>query len=482
MAKLLYSKTRYIVPFIFQIQEKECFNGLVEKMDSSQEWNLRDMYDTGIECDLYSIILDSFTMDQKGCNIGCALSYDLKQKDKVSLNYTRFDRDFNISLEKMEMFLFRTGVGFLWYEMQMPTDMTMDELILFQNEFKELTYKRFVSKDYRTKRYTFEIEPERKEAFLMGHWIDEVLACIPFTYTYFASRKDPLDDSKVIADKALLYNYAVFDKLEDELWDDMYRITNGYNKRYIIRKNIESEYKEFFHNANCYASTGGVGYYVVPEKDNKRFYMGIFQKKIQNDYFLLNILALYQSYSILKFTKNMEKELSADSERYLTDSEEILRALQKLETEINVFLIKSVYSSVSHIGHQNEYYEYLMKQWRIRENIEGLTIGLESLQKLQEAREAERLEEIEHQENIEREKSNDKLSIGLGMISILAIVSAISDGYGAIEIVMELLSLPESVKSVMVAGLVVIVIIIAVVAVTSIVQSVNRGRKKHRNK
>ena len=75
---------------------------------------------------------------------------------------------------------------------------------------------------------------------------------------------------------------------------------------------------------------------------------------------------------------------------------------------------------MSHISHQNDFYEYLLRRLRIRENIEGLTIGLESLEKLQEARERERIQRIESLENEEQELSDDRLNIGLGLISILA--------------------------------------------------------------
>lgn len=484
MTKLLYANIKHIVPFMFETKAKENFNQLVEKIQSKQEWNIQDMCGSVIERDLYSTILDSFVMDKKENNIGCSFAYNLEigQEKPLSFNYSRFEKDFVVSFNRVELFLFRTGVGFLWYEINMPEDMTVDELILFQNEFKELSYKRFVNLDRWTNRYTFELEPERLQPFLMGHWIDELLAQIPFKYQYFAERKDPLNNDHMIADKAIIYDYAIFDELGEDFWENTYRITNGYNQKYIIKKGIEKEYIEFFHQAYCYASTGGTGYYVVPTKENRGFYTGIFKGKVAQDYFLLNILALYQSYTLLKFTKSMESELSAESKKYLTDAESILTSLQKIETEINVFLIKSIYSSVSHIEHQNEYYDYLIKRRKVKENIDGLTIGLASLQKLQAIRKAERLEEIECQENLEREISDDRLNIGLGLLSILAVTSAIADGYGAVEIIKTWFALSRQVEIIIIIALMAIVLLIGGIAIASIVPSICRARKKRKER
>ena len=68
---------------------------------------------------------------------------------------------------------------------------------------------------------------------------------------------------------------------------------------------------------------------------------------------------------------------------------------------------------------------------------------MESLQRLQESREKERLEEIEQKKAKESEQSDNRLNIGLGLISILALISAIADGDAAFELIINLLHLPQ---------------------------------------
>lgn len=479
MVNILCARNRYIVPFMFCSETS--YDKLVEEIAKNPLWNIQKMHEQKVEQDLYRMIVDCFEMDEKQNNIGCSLHYCMPGNNILEINYTKFKIDFVVSITDLGLYLFRSGVGFLWYEISLPQGAAADEIMLFQNEFKELSYERFVSKRRENDRYTFEWNEDRDTGILMGHWINQLLAQFPFTVTYYAERGDCLEKGKCIPDKAILFNYVVMaGEDKEQWWDYIYRITNGYNKKYMRKSDFSNDILEPFEHAYCYATSQGCGYYAILNEQNHNFYMRTFRKKVMVDYFLLEILALYQYYSILKFTKNMEGELSAEREKYQLESEDILSVLKNLSAEINIFLVKSVYSSVSHISHQNDFYEYLLRRLRIRENIEGLTIGLESLEKLQEARERERIQRIESLENEEQELSDDRLNIGLGLISILALVSAIADGYGAADALVKLFHLPECMRVWISVILLILVVIIAVIAISSIVPSIKRSRRKRK--
>ena len=302
----------------------------------------------------------------------------------------------------------------------------------------------------------------------------------PFEVTYFAKRSNPLDASMEIPDKALLFNYIIFDEEADEASciQDIYHLNNGYNARYAMGVDFETHLVKPFEKAYFCATAQGCGYYAIPNASNRHFYLHTKRNRVMMDYFILDILVLYQTYTVLRFTNVMEHELAAESARYLTESADTLTKLKRLSTEINVFLVKSVYSSVSHISHHNEFYDYLIRKYRVRENIEGLTIGLESLQRLQESREQERLEEIEQKKAKESEHSDNRLNIGLGLISILALISAIADGDAAFELIINLLHLPQSMKTVFDWGLLVLVIGVAIVAIKSVGKYIEQTKKK----
>lgn len=474
--KLLEKRTRYIVPFIFESGND--YDQTVNKIHSMKEWCLQER-SRKKEQDLYKIILDNFHMDERKNNIGCSFVYKLGEETLPSIIYTRFDTDININVKQMGMYLFRTNVGFIWYEADICNNNDLQAMVLLQNEFKELSYERFVYKK-KGQRYTFEDSENAEKPILMGHWLKtQVLDRLPVTIQYFAERTDPLDKTLMIPDKTLLFNYIVFDKIDmEELMDNIFYLNNGYNDRYKRTPGFEKNLLEPFKDAYYCATTGGCGYYAVPEGNNVHFYRKTLKEKVMLDYFLMYILCLYQSYSILKFTRDMEERLPADSSIYLTDSKESLVTLKELETNINVFLVKSIYSSVSHISHQNDFYRFIIRQLNISENIEGLTIGLDSLRKLQEGREQERIEKLETEENEERELADNRMNIALGLISILALGSAISDGYGAAEIIGKLFGLSEMVCHGIGMTILILVAIIAVIAIRSVWGAMKRLRKE----
>ena len=480
MGEILANRNRYIIPFIFQTKGNG-FDAIIKEVSNVPDWQMDNMHPEGVEQDVYSIILNCFVQNEQQSNIGCSFSYCLEKKPILSLNYSRFEDDFTVSVWDMGIFLFRTGVGLIWYEFSVPDDTSLEQMVLFQNEFKELSYARFVSRRSESQNYTFSLADDHEQPLLMGHWIDSILKGMPFEYDYFASRQDPLEENHSVCDKALIFLYLASGKSEKEnVFDDLYHLTNGYNDRYQRKGSFADEIIEPFENAFCYASASGCGYFAVPKESNMNFYLRTFKKKIMLDYFLLYILALYQSYSLLKFTKEMQSELSAEPKIYMEDSADTLQTLKRLETEINVFLIKSVYSSVSHIGHQNDYYEYVIQRLKVSENIDGLTVGLESLQKLQESRERDRLAEIEKQENLEQEVSDDRLNIGLGLISILAIISAISDGNGSASVIVDLFRLPTVAVDIINGILLAVILVVAIFAISSLAPSISRARRKRR--
>lgn len=480
MPNILCSRIRYIVPFMFK--SNETYDDIIEKIRNFKRWQIQNMKDSATEQDLYQTILDCFTMDSDQSNIGCSLLYE-KAEDQTEIlkfNYTRLEENFVVSITDLGVYLFRSGIGFLWYELLLPENVAVESVILFQNEFKELSYERFVKKNEKQTRYTFELLNKQDEGLLMGDWIARLMQQFPFEVTYFAKRSNPLDASMEIPDKALLFNYIIFDEEADEASciQDIYHLNNGYNARYAMGVDFETHLVKPFEKAYFCATAQGCGYYAIPNASNRHFYLHTKRNRVMMDYFILDILVLYQTYTVLRFTNVMEHELAAESARYLTESADTLTKLKRLSTEINVFLVKSVYSSVSHISHHNEFYDYLIRKYRVRENIEGLTIGLESLQRLQESREKERLEEIEQKKAKESEQSDNRLNIGLGLISILALISAIADGDAAFELIINLLHLPQSMKTVFDWGLLVLVIGVAIVAIKSVGKYIEQTKKK----
>ena len=134
---------------------------------------------------------------------------------------------------------------------------------------------------------------------------------------------------------------------------------------------------------------------------------------------MIYILLLYQLYSLIHFSEKIEYELSADAKDYLRAPEAYNLKLKEIQAEINTFLLKSVHTSVSQMQTQNDFYQFAKKNLRLREEIQSLTAGVDFLEELLETQE------------------EDKLSVGVAVLSLLAILSAFADGIGFLNEIKE---------------------------------------------
>ena len=130
----------------------------------------------------------------------------------------------------------------------------------------------------------------------------------------------------------------------------------------------------------------------------------------------------------------------------------LISELDEFISEISTFLMKGIYASVAHIENVNEFYVYAQQRLHIKEDISSITVGLEALSSQQ------------HNEHDRQEQEKDKrMSDSLAVISVLAIFSALSDGWAVAKDFMS-----EPLKSPRMILLIVILIITAVVSIFAV--------------
>ena len=447
--KILAKRMRYLVPFKFSSDTKALSNrDVISRLDGQEDefggkW-IKSCVRQG-EQDVYDYILDSF--DESGysveSNIGAFFSYPNKsvlphityhQKD----GKTSKEKSFELEICDVGLFLFGTGIGLLWYEIREENSenggMNCSEITVFNFHFKELNFAK--------NRSIF--TSDNIDGFVTGDWITRILKPIGSEISYYASRENinMKSDSIFVPDKAILFNYFVFresddrDKDSDDRMEMSYYLSKGYKESYRIPAEISDKIFSPFDNVSIFVSKEGAGYYVTGREDEK-FYSGDkgLYEKIMNDWFLIYVLVLQQSYSLLKFAADIGRNLTANPEQYLAaeyydgneSTKEMNRKFYELErkvreqmTQINVFLTKNVRASVSHIQHQNDFYNYAKDQLNIENDTKDMTLGLESLQDL--------LRDSRQQREASEEGARDeRINLTLGLFSIVAFVSAVYD-------------------------------------------------------
>ncbi len=422
-------ETRYIVPFSYETVR---FDKLHKLSDS---WEIGE--DSSIESDIYEYVRNSFITtgnedsDDHSIKIGCLYKYTgelLPQNFRIKYINGNFEQPFYI--RAVHLALFQTGIGLLWFSPDTGKSFSDDEKAVdFNYHMKEMARNERSNYLFRESVEIVDgsegnIPPEKlvdggkrykKTApFYLGVWIDDIISTISPSITYYPHRTRTLDGKKRrLSDKVVLFHCGLLSKC-DNSEETLVYLTRGYKGSYQLSDNqLEQIYKPF-ENVRCFATSEGCGYYALIDDDTPSFFSDL--TKVNTDYFLLYMLALYQSYTLLHYSELIAEKLSATQGDYKNYSKKLESSLDDLTTELNVFLAKSVYASVSHIQHQNEFFKRVSQSLLISENIASVSAGIEALNNI---------ERTLYEDEVE--KKNRYLNSCLTIVSFLALFSAFND-------------------------------------------------------
>lgn len=400
------------------------YDQFCRSLDSSDLWSVDSI--SPEKYDVFDYICCSVMKSAGGTGIGRGWNYASKNK-KLMFRYAadpKKEEYLYWQIAKAGIYVFRTNIGLIWYEIEPSKKQTepisLADFKLFQNRFKELGRKDTCFEEFVPK--TSYDGVDTYKPFCPGEWISELLSRFYSNCHFFNAVGRNLDRP----DTALIFNYAVLDgELEEDLSRTACVLANGYTDRYRLHPSAFSDIVNPFENTCWYASKGGCGYFAANASPNG-FFENALSTRIRIDYFFMYILALYQSYSLLNYLRRMSSEHSADPNKYLHLSEEGT-SLGHFVAEINTFLMKGMYSSVSYIHHQNEFFEYLQKRLNIKDNIESISLGIDALvnlQRLQKDKYDALRKEAESERSAAREK---RVNGALAIISLLSVFSAVND-------------------------------------------------------
>ena len=477
---------RYVVPFTYEGEfdlacekiEKQKYSTYENKKAVEKSvWDRNVASAKNLEQDLYEYIKNEFLFDSneeplKPTKSGASWKYQKyitnSKKDKAILKlryYTdvikkdviELPEYWDVTLSDAGLYLFRNNIGFIWYELSLPSDKTITSTDIkdFQYEIRELNRG--------TKLWNQTEDKECIEPFVLGMWVMSTLDLLK--PSYFAQRKAHFknlikENLKLVAkvenasvnteernlpdwdyapDKALLFGFYNFSKdtmtkLKKSHMEELaYHLANGYKDSYQYSGNDGTNMKRPNANVIWNATQEGVSYLCFTDESNKSAF-GNIKTKYKTDYFSLYIKTLYQSYSLLQFAERIQNEIRIDNENHYIENAD--DKIYQLYGAINLFLTKNMATSVSHIHNQSEFYIYLKERLRIHEDVKSITAGLNAMDALQrerrkvQDRENERELIAKESEREEEQKRRDaNIQAGVGLFAVLGIGSAALDMY-----------------------------------------------------
>lgn len=238
-----------------------------------------------------------------------------------------------------------------------------------------------------------------------------------------------------LPDKAVLMSYVVFTDGPADLRAAACHLARGYDAKYRISRDDLAACQTLFDNVVCCASFEGCCIAVRPDEDNRSFFVN---NPPYGVYAFIFLLTLYQHYSLLRFSDRMTNGFPSDPDLYLTGAS-YADDMQRLITQINTHLMKSDFSTVSHIRSHNLFYDYCKKALRIPEDTQGLTSGFDYLVRLQADQRRAQIAEIRERE-MERQKEEADLREARAehlnqLVSILTCVTFLGDAYAIADLI-----------------------------------------------
>ena len=474
MAEIKNYVSRYVVPFYFsyenngykrfleyfrthEIQKEEL--GLPKdcKWVEKGFWeNYKSNDPKQPEMDIYSYLLQIFKEypeQSKKYNTNIGNSFVLKTSGSLfTLQYQTFSEEgiIGFSYKDLGILIFRNGIGFIWYDIEFAKKTKEKEIFIeeenttkkikveqlpdiqtyvkFQNEFKELARTH-------SEKFLKKTGKDSYEVFNLGKWLESIIDVEQFEIRFWAERQTKVEGTELkkrIPDKALLFQYLFVDEASDtQKMELAFHIANGYDEKYIAPKTLINDIYEPFGNTCFYTSKTGASYVVSNNDSNENFFIDNFKEKFTRDYFLIYIMLLYQTYSCAHYSRLLTK-LPAEKESF-EENAKYVENLESLDNQIKLFLVKSVYESVSNIQHQNGAYKYGKKVLAIEEDIKSLTIGLDALRGIEREKIKALDEEKAELEQKKNEKKEETINNGLILFGFLVVISSILDAINLVD-------------------------------------------------
>ena len=315
---------RYIVPFSY-LQEDLSYDDAKNKILATKKWKIgtrkelapykeEDLYDH-----VYNSLVENKTSSVSDTNIG--MFFTPTKSRKLPLVYSFNDGDskkYDFFIKDVSIFIFKTGIGLFVYEASLPQHDNVEEgyikyldinqLILFQNRFKELNVVRGYMGEKNDKYCFYPKGHNERDFYTLGREIAIKLNKIFNNVSYYPPRVNDIlknqtiynlkqlkekeknkknfhkskfdkkidfwkfigvsdyykleenekDDIFIVPDKALLYSYVVMNTNKNLLNEteievalsqfctNLYYLTRGYKPSYRVSYNANEERKQMF--------------------------------------------------------------------------------------------------------------------------------------------------------------------------------------------------------------------------------------------
>lgn len=417
-----YPMSYFIIPFSFETDQyndmEKCL--IKDKWIQHNELNSNEFF-----LHIRQLIKDD--SENSICN-----RYYKRVKD-ISIVEKDSDSSF-ATINSIELYIFRTGIGFYKYSVCYHRSVDVDELISLNNKIKSISHvyhdiivEEEVSIEFHHKMKTesdvsdgyikaIDYTDGKKTIMIHHKFLEELVEDREIKVTfgrekkkfirYIHSRRIDIRDflneelceiktityfnkhlyenkTKQMASKA---NVFVVGLLHMNEYDDniigiktflLSRAYKGSYKKTLVDKKNEDIFSTFDNSIWSVAREGVANLvWQVGDNETDTFFKSTYFDRVDN-YFFLYILALHQYYSLIKAAQDISK-LPYSFNDY-SDNNENYDRLMKMYDEVNYIYLRCIYHEVTHISHQAVFYQKLYDMLGIESLLNEINFEMDRL-------------------------------------------------------------------------------------------------------
>ncbi len=345
--------------------------------------------------------------------------------DTISF-HTRYKGNsfYNVTVENVRLYFFESEVGFVEVEFGYCSDKLEDyvECNYFISEIKSdeniFEYERKLNK-----------EESEKYIFTLKELVCKLLSYVGGVLDI---KKDCFPDFN--ADKCIIYSYLLTDKKPENLDKLLFTLRRNYKGSYKVPcdKDIlsDSHIKQQFENSYWTASYNGAVNlsFCTGDKTTDLFFNSNFYSKMKDTYYTLFLHVLHQRFAMMKYIGDMG-HLDTLGNDYLVMKRE-LKAAENYYAKAANLEFRAFFKLPSNVEHVNEYFNLLLKTFKINELKLSFDNDLKTLTDICQtyvSRIKRRDEKI-----IERRKKKIEIFVSL-LGTLLAVVTLLNSYWGLLE-------------------------------------------------
>jgi hypothetical protein len=425
--------TRFTIAFSFKCNNEKEFGSICQKFDEIKNYEIGNINIwTPIDyaekdSELYATV-QKFTSREKLYaeeSIGRAwvLNKDHLKFSSLHGTYHISEKKTPVLINSAGLFLFKTGVGIFWYEIEnqlkdfdeiirlnwgikyvshsdrsllisqlitttlkincLPQDILSRadtktvKVINMQDQYIHIdsiptsgNVKKVYCKKENDKDVYYALV-ENSVEYSLKEFISNMLAPLSIV-TYFTENLSTLKDQTICPDKAYVFSVVVLEndkKLTNDVIEKyLFWLSRGYKQSYLPPP--EGLFYEVFHpfnNSFWSASMEGCANIVClshNEETTDIFFKNGYWERYEINFYMY-ILVLHQYHTLLNISNQIGK-LPIEVNKYNNVRSESFRILSKYNEMINLFSMRIFFSQISHISHQNELYNYLIQRLEIK--------------------------------------------------------------------------------------------------------------------